>query len=41
MQGEIVINKIAIEENLIDMLTKVIFTYKFKHCLDLVSILDW
>ena len=38
MKGSIVVEKIQIEENPSDMLTKAIPRAKFKHCLDLVGI---
>ena len=36
--GEIILKKIDTLENAVDMLTKPIFTNKFKHCLDLIGV---
>ena len=35
---EIVLEKIDTSENAVDMLTKMVPTNKFKHCLDLISV---
>ena len=38
-EGEILLQKIKTEDNPADMLTKVVTTIKFKHCLDLINIM--
>jgi len=38
-EGEILLMKISTTENPADMMTKVVTSAKFKHCLDLVNIL--
>ena len=38
-EGEILLMKISTTENPADMMTKVVTSTKFKHCLDLVNIL--
>ena len=38
VEGEIRLKKVATEDNLADMLTKVVNTAKFEHCLDLVQL---
>ena len=39
-EGEILLQKIRTEENPADMMTKVVTIVKFKHCLDLINILQ-
>ena len=36
--GDIILEKVHISENVIDMLTKPVTAAKFKHCLDLVNV---
>ena len=38
--GKILLQKIKTAENPADMLTKVVMTIKFKHCLNLINILQ-
>jgi hypothetical protein len=37
-EGKIIVDKIHIDENPADMLTKPLSNTKFKHCLDLVGV---
>ena len=37
-EGRILVQKIKIDDNPADMLTKVVITIKFNHCLDLINI---
>ena len=37
-EGGVLIQKIKTDDNLADMLTKVVTTIKFNHCLDLINI---
>ena len=37
-EGEVLVQKIKTDDNLADMLTKVVTTIKFNHCLDLINI---
>ena len=37
-EGGVLVQKIKTDDNPTDMLTKVVTTIKFKHCLDLINI---
>ena len=37
-EGGVLVKKIKIDDNPADMLTKVVTTIKFNHCLDLINI---
>ena len=37
-EGQILLQKIGIADNLTDMLTKAVTAIKFNHCLDLINI---
>ena len=38
VMGKIILKKIDTSENVVDMLTKLVSTNKFKHCLDLIGV---
>ena len=38
--GQILLRKVYTLENVVDMLTKVVTTDKFKHCLDLLNVVE-
>ena len=37
-EGRVLVQKIKTDDNLADMLTKVVTTFKCNHCLDLINI---
>ena len=37
-EGRILLQKIEVVENPVDLLTKVVTMFKFKHCLDFINI---
>ena len=37
-EGGVLVQKIKTDDNPVDMLTKVVITIKFNHCLDLINI---
>ena len=40
IEGSVVVQKIPTEDNPVDMITKLVPVAKFRHCLDLSSVLD-